>query len=193
MTAPAPPAHVWVDPRLVVRSSPIEGSGLRAAAPVPAGVVVVRLGGRLVGTGELEALLAASATDPAAPFVDTITVDEGAHLVLPPDTAAHYGNHSCDPTLWHVGPYALATRRALRPGDEATIDYATQSGAALTMVCRCGAASCRGMVTSDDWRRPELRRRYGVHWTPALLDRIASARVDMGEGTGRGLHPPEPR
>jgi hypothetical protein len=29
----------------------------------------------------------------------------GAHLVLPPDTLIHYGNHSCDPTMWHVGPY----------------------------------------------------------------------------------------
>ena len=155
MTAPAPPAHVWVDPR------------------------------------ELEALLTAAAADPDAPFVDTITVDEDAHLVLPPDTAAHFGNHSCDPTLWHVGPYELATRRALRPGDEATIDYGTHPGAALTMACRCGAACCREVVTSDDWRRPELRRRYGDHWTPALLVRIAAARADTVGGAARHRYPPE--
>lgn len=40
------------------------------------------------------------------------------------------------------------------------------------MTCRCGTAMCRGEITSSDWRRPELRDRYGDHWTPALLARI---------------------
>lgn len=46
-----------------------------------------------------------------------------SHLVMPSDTTIHYGNHSCDPTLWHVGPYEIATRRTLVAGEEATIDY----------------------------------------------------------------------
>ncbi|MEU7875338.1 hypothetical protein [Dactylosporangium sp. NPDC049140] len=29
-----------------------------------------------------------------------------------------------------------------------------------------------GVVTGDDWRRPELQARYGGHWVPALLARI---------------------
>lgn len=153
--------------------SSIEGRGLLATEAVPAGTIVIRLSGRLVLTAELRALIEA-ADARAAPYVDTITVDDGTHLVLPPGTSAHFGNHSCDPTLWHVGPYELSTRRDLAVGDEATVDYATQSGAAgFVMACHCGTAVCRGRVTSEDWRIPVLQKRYGSHWVPALQVRIA--------------------
>lgn len=172
---PPPASAVWVHERLVVRDSSIEGRGLFAREHVPAGTVVIRLGGRLVGTSELQALLAIADADPTVPYVDTITVDEDAHLVLPPRTKAHFANHSCDPTLWHVGPYEIAVRRDLHEGDEATIDYATHSAApGFRMACHCRTPSCRGQVTSDDWKLPELQRRYREHWVPTLQNRIGS-------------------
>ena len=68
--------------------------------------------------------------------------------MLPPDTAVHYGNHSCDPTMWHVDQFAIATRHQVAAGDELTVDYATQSGlAGWSMTCACGTALCRGVVT----------------------------------------------
>jgi hypothetical protein len=161
-------AGVWVDRRVAVRRSPIEGDGLFASAAIAEGTVVIRLGGRLVTSAALAELI-----DAATTYVDTITVDEDAHLVLPPGTAAHFGNHSCDPDLWLVGPYELATRRPIAVGDEITLDYATVSGAdGFAMDCHCGSARCRGRITSDDWRRPDLRRRYEGHWAPALQRRI---------------------
>ncbi len=142
-----------------------------AADAVPADTIVIRLGGRLVSSAELDILLATA--DLAAPYVDTLTVDEDLHLVLPPETSVHFVNHSCDPTLWHVGPYEVATRRALRPGEEATIDYGTLSGAeGFVMACRCRSAQCRGRISSEDWRRPDLQERYLGHWVPALQQRI---------------------
>ena len=173
MPVAPPPADVWADDRVVVRPSPIAGRGLFARDDLAAGTVVLRYGGRLVTTAELAALLAGAAADPDRPYVDTITVDDGAHLVMPPGTVAHFGNHACDPTLWHVGPYELATRRAVRAGEELTVDYATNSGAeGLDLPCHCGSAHCRGRVTGDDWRSPALRARYDGHWTPALQRRI---------------------
>jgi hypothetical protein len=122
-----PPAEAWMDERLVVRESPIEGRGLFFTDRLPAGVVVIRLGGRLVSSAG--ALMRDADADPAAPYVDTITVSDDAHLVLPPSTPIHFGNHSCDPTLWHVAPFEVATRRNVTNGEEATIDYGTVSGA----------------------------------------------------------------
>ncbi len=143
---------------------------------VPADTVVIRLGGTLVSSATLESLIAASDADPDARYVDTITVFEDAHLVLPPNTQIHFGNHSCDPTLWHIGPYELATRRAVASGEEATIDYGTQSGAdGFEMNCMCGASNCRGSVTSCDWQDSTLQARYRGHWVPALQTRIDSA------------------
>lgn len=156
----------------MVRESGISGQGLFASTPLEEGTVVIRVWGRLVGTDELRMLI-----ETPGPYVDSLTVAEDVHLVLPPGTTVHYGNHSCDPNLWHVGPDAIATRRPVAMGEELTVDYATQTGApGFSMPCRCGAAACRGEVTSEDWRRADLRARYAGHWVPALEERIARQR-----------------
>ncbi|MEW9554511.1 SET domain-containing protein [Nonomuraea sp. NPDC050783] len=161
-----PPPDCFLHPAVEVRPSPIAGDGLFATAPIPAGTLVSRLGGRLVTWDELRRLLA----DPAVPYVDTVAACGGLHLVLPVGTPNGKGNHGCDPNLWWGGPYALLARRDLRPGEELTLDYATcTKDPGFVMECRCGAASCRGRVSGDDWRRPDLRERYGDHWTPAVL------------------------
>ena len=170
-----PPADLWADPRLCVARSGIEGHGLFATAPIPEGEVVLWLTGRLVTSAELEALIAANDADRNGIYVDSITIYEDAHLVLPPGSAAHFGNHSCDPSAWLKGTYTVAARRDLEPGDELTLDYATFSGAgAFEMACHCGSPVCRGQVTSDDWRQLELQARYTSHWAPALAARIAT-------------------
>ena len=74
------------------------------------GEVVLCLNGRLVSTKELGRLIEQANADPSHSFVDTLTIYEDAHLVLPPGTLIHFGNHSCDPNMWHVGPYEIATR-----------------------------------------------------------------------------------
>lgn len=158
-------------PALTLGRSEIAGRGLFASEDIAAGTVVLRLGGRLVSGDELTGLLRAACAGPrnGQPFVDTIAVDEDRHLVLPPGTAAHWGNHSCDPSGWHVGPYEIAARRALQAGDELTIDYGTNSGLeGFRMRCTCRAPACRREVTGRDWHRPELQERYRGHWTPAL-------------------------
>lgn len=178
-TTPGP--DVWLDERLAPARSSIEGQGLFFTADIPAGTKVITLGGRLVSTDELQHLIAESDADPESPFIDTITVYTDSHLVLPPKTAVHFGNHSCDPNLWHVGPFAVATRRDVEAGEEATIDYGTQSGApGFAMECRCGTRRCRGLVTSSDWQRVDLQERYAGHWVPALQALVD--RVDRTEG-----------
>jgi SET domain-containing protein len=161
---PEPEADCWLHPAVVVAESPIEGRGLFCTAPIAAGTLVARLGGRLVDGPELRDLLHASAA-----YVDTVTVLSDRHLVLPGRQPIGFGNHSCDPTLWHTSAFALGARRDLAAGEEVTVDYATQTAEPdFTLDCRCGSALCRGTVTGDDWRRPDLQERYGEHWVPAL-------------------------
>ncbi len=174
MAAQDPPETVRLHDGLEVRRSPIEGDGLFATEDLAAGIAVARLGGRLVSSAALSRLLDVAEDDPGDRYVDTITVFDDAHLILPAGSALHFGNHSCDPNLWHVGPYDLASRRAIRAGEELTIDYGTNSGEpTFRMRCRCGSSLCRGTIAGDDWRRPELQARYGDHWVPALQARIS--------------------
>jgi uncharacterized protein len=168
VTWPPPEADCWLHPAVEVRPSPVAGEGLFARAPIPAGTQVSRLGGRLVSGDELRRILATTEG-----YVDTITVGDDVHLVLPPGRPNGKGNHGCDPNLWWTGPYTLAARRDIAAGEELTNDYATSTGEAdFAMACRCGSPLCRGRVSGADWSRPELRSRYGEHWAPALLDRI---------------------
>jgi hypothetical protein len=171
MIAPPDP-DCWLHPDVELRESPIEGRGLFAAAAIPAGTVVSHLGGRLITGAELHRLIA----DPDQPYVDSITVSETEHLLLPPRRPNGYGNHSCTPNLWWTGPYDLSARRDLAAGEELTNDYATSTAdPAFTMPCDCGTALCRAIVTGNDWTSPGLRERYGSHWVPALLAKIDQA------------------
>ena len=165
-----PPADVWLHPDVSVGWSSIAGRGLIADAPLGA-VVVVRFGGHLVSLREeLHGLFEAAAAQ--GDYVDTIAVDHDTHLVLQAGTAAHFANHSCDPTLWRSGTYELVTRRAIAVGDQLTVDYATLSDDAdFTMTCTCGVANCRRLITGvgegamSDVRRMSTHRssRCGSH------------------------------
>ena len=141
-----PPADVWLHPDVSVGASSIAGRGLIAAAPLRAGEVVVRFGGRLVSLDELHGVFESAAAQ--GEYVDTIAVDHDVHLVLPSATTAHFANHSCDPTMWRSGVYELATCRTVAAGDELTVDYATLSNDPdFSMTCTCGAANCRRLIT----------------------------------------------
>jgi uncharacterized protein len=168
-----PEPECWLHPDVAIGPSSIAQLGLVARASVAPGTVVSRLGGRLVTGRELQQIFSEAAERPDHPYVDTITVGEDLHLVLPPGQPNHYGNHSCDPNLWWADAFTLVARRPIVAGEEVTSDYATSSGVAdFVMACSCGSPLCRGVITGEDWRRPELQVRYGDHWVPVLLDRI---------------------
>ena len=93
--------------------------------------------------------------------------------MLPPRSRNGYGNHSCDPNLWWVSAYELATRREVAANEEVTNDYATSTGDdEFALTCSCRTSHCCGTVTGHDWRRPDLHHRYAGHWVPVLLTRI---------------------
>jgi hypothetical protein len=104
---------------------------------------------------------------------------EGA---LPRGTALFAGrpeaapmNHSCDPNTWWSGDLIVA-RRDIAAGEELTIDYSTGTAdPSFLLACHCESYRCRQMVTGDDWRIPELQRRYAGHWAPAVQRLIGPA------------------
>ncbi|GAB4050926.1 hypothetical protein GCM10028775_25320 [Catellatospora paridis] len=166
-----PAADCWLHVDVELGTSPIAGKGLFARAALPAGTVVSRLGGHLVSWAELQELFTRAAREQR--YVDTVSVADDLHLVLPPRRPNGYGNHSCDPNLWWVDAYTLAARRDIAAGEELTNDYGTSTAVGgFRMDCACGASLCRGVITGDDWQLPDLRERYDDHWIPLLLDRI---------------------
>ena len=66
----------WSHQNLEIRESGIAGQGLFAKGPIKQGEIVSRLAGRKVNTAQLNELL-------KTPPVDSITLDDDEHLVLP--------------------------------------------------------------------------------------------------------------
>ncbi|MET7338219.1 SET domain-containing protein-lysine N-methyltransferase [Nonomuraea sp. NPDC005650] len=165
--SPAHPTECWLTPSAQTRPSPINGSGLFAIERIRQGAVIMRLGGQLIDDETLASL---------TPPYSSLTVEEGLHLLLDPAHPVRYGNHSCEPNLWHRDATTVIARCDINPGDELTIDYATHTGVETwSMACRCAKPRCRRTVTGHDWRLPELQSAYGTRWSPPLLDRIRTA------------------
>lgn len=157
----------WLDPRVRVADSEIEGRGLFATQHIGEGEVVAVLGGRIIDDAELARL--------AGHRYSSAAIDEGAHLLMEDDDPLSCGNHSCDSNLWMRDEVTLAARRDIGPGEELTIDYALLTGPAEWRMepCACGSSACRLSVTGEDWRLLDVQRRYAGHFSPFIQRRIA--------------------
>jgi SAM-dependent methyltransferase len=158
----------WVSPCLAVGRRPVDGrSGMYARAPIAPGEVVAVWGGDVVDGATLAGL------DERARRHGLQVGDDQYMVPNRPPEPGDLINHSCDPTCGMAGEVTVVARRAVRPGEEITIDYAmTDSTAYCEFACSCGTPSCRGRVTGDDWRSPELRARYAGFFSPYLRRRI---------------------
>ncbi len=109
---------------------------------------------------------------------DGVVLDQDVNLPIEPsDWAGVHGNHSCDPNLWMTGLVTVCTRRDIAEGEEAVADYSTYTmSPGWPMTCSCGSVACRGTVTGDDWRRPDLQARYVRHFAPVIERRIAAGK-----------------
>ena len=137
-----------------------------AREPIEAGELVVVFGGEVVHASQLCQL------SPTERLL-TLQVEEDLYLVSTHDGPADWVNHSCDPNCGLRGQIALVALRRLEPGEEICFDYAMSDGTPYDQfVCGCGAATCRGKVTGDDWQKPELWARYRGHFSPYLQRRI---------------------
>lgn len=98
---------------------------------------------------------------------------------LVPDDSAVHGRG-----LFVSAPVAtglsVVARRDIAAGGQIVGDYAIWESEPRYRLdgCRCGSTGCRGTVTGDDWRRPELRERYRGHFLPLLERWIATRTAD---------------
>lgn len=165
--------RTWIDPRQEFRTSPIQGTGSFARAPIRQGEVIEIIGGTVMTEDEFQAFVQ------TIPRFNAIQIGEQLHLVeLPEITQQRAGgslNHSCDSNLWMADEVTLIARRDIAAGEELTIDYALFSGeadAVLKHACRCGTAVCRKIITGNDWKLPEVQQRYYPHFSPFINARI---------------------
>ncbi|MCI0712599.1 MAG: SET domain-containing protein-lysine N-methyltransferase [Chloroflexi bacterium] len=165
----------WVDPRVIVKNSTIEGQGGFAAEPIKKGEIVIVLGGTPMTQHEFEVFTATASS------YDAVQIDEDLHLVdLSPESRAENGslNHSCDSNLWMRDEVTIVARRDIPRGEELNIDYALFTNApnwVLDKPCRCQSLLCRQQITGNDWQIPDVQQRYRGHFSPFINRRIANS------------------
>lgn len=147
------------------------GNCVVARAPIAPGEVIAVWSGRIVTTEALDTL-------PPDIRRHTVQVEEGLYQAsLTPDEPPDYINHSCDPNAGLHGQITVVAMQTIRRGEEVTIDYAMCDGSRYDEFdCGCGSPRCRGRITGEDWRDPELWVRYAGYFSPYLQRRIDSLR-----------------
>ena len=156
-------------PKTSVRPSRIAGRGLFADAPIAEGEIVCVKGGHLLTKAEF-----ANHKGVANEAELQITDD----LFLTPLTEAEFEgvmmflNHSCEPNVGIQGQIIFVAMRAIATGEALTLDYATIGRDTESMACHCGARDCRRLIAGQDWRKPELRRKYGDFFAWYLLEKM---------------------
>jgi hypothetical protein len=178
--------YAYTSPRLEVRLQPrTQGLGLFAREPIPKGELLTVWGGIIVDDAALLLL-------PEPYLHRTVQVEEGLYQVsLRTDEPADYGNHSCNPNAGLSGQIALVAMRDIGVDEEICYDYAmSESSDYDEFDCHCGAPNCRGRITGEDWRLPELWARYEGYFSPYLQRKIdalqAEARARRPWPTGVG-------
>src|SRR5690242_18822928 len=83
-----------------------------------------------------------------------------------------FSNHSCEPNIGVQGQIVFVAMRDIAAGEELTHDWATTDDDTYEMECHCGAATCRGIITGQDWRKPELQEKYRDYLSWYLLQKI---------------------
>jgi hypothetical protein len=143
------------------------GRAVFARELIEQGELVAVWSGRIVGADQLDEL-------PPEIRRHTVQVEERLYLAsLSPDEPPDFINHSCEPNAGLDGQVAIVALHRIQPGEEVTIDYAMCDGSAYDeFECGCGTPSCRGRVSGQDWRIPQLWERYAGHFSPYLERRI---------------------
>ena len=149
-------------PKIKVSDDTLAGRGVVAIAPIARDEIVAIKAGNIITRGELE-----SATLDAGDMA--LQIDDEFYLA--PRTAEEvddmsvFINHSCDPNVGFRGQVVYVAMRAIEVGEELCHDYSMERSDDYSLDCHCGSPLCRGKVTGQDWKLPELQQRYGDYFS----------------------------
>lgn len=184
----------WMNPNLEVRDTGKYGKGVFVRkGPLKKGEMLIVMGGGILTIADENRLRGVVADKP---------IEISEHFSIGPRTAAelrrmpqHYVNHSCRPNAGFQGQIVLVAMRSILAGEEITFDYAMCLHPApgiprYELQCRCGTPHCRKLITEDDWKIPELQRRYTGYFQWYLQEKInqmrggfSGLRLDVGESS----------
>lgn len=162
----------YITQKLEVRAAPEKGgNAVYARKPIKKDEVLAVWGGQVVTLEQVLAL-------PREEQGHTIQIYDELYLApMGMEEPADYINHSCNPNAGVCGQISLVAMRDIAANEEITFDYAMADSSSFDeFECACGTNTCRGRVTGNDWKRPDLWARYDGYFSTYLQVKIERLR-----------------
>lgn len=157
----------YLNPKCEARPNKWGGCSVYALENISKDELVSLWGGKIIRKDEL---------DPSMPrFTERVLqMDEDLYILTTEEKEpTDCFNHSCEPNLGFFGQIGLVAMRDIEVGRELTFDYAMSDGGPYDeFTCHCGNPNCRGKVTGNDWKLPQLWEKYDGYFSPYLARRI---------------------
>jgi|SRR3989344_4814610 len=91
------------------------------------------------------------------------------HAPLHKNYQGGYINHSCNPNAGLADKTTWIAIKKIKKGEEICCDYGTfETYPGWLMSCKCNSKNCRKMITSEDYKLPNLRKKLGKYFAPYL-------------------------
>jgi SET domain-containing protein len=82
-------------------------------------------------------------------------------------------NHCCHPNCGVKGQIIFVAMQDIEINDELTFDYAmTETDPRYDIDLKCDKSNCRNKFTGNDWRLPELQKKYKSYFSLYIQEKI---------------------
>lgn len=153
-----------------------EGNGVFANDDIKKDEILFAMGGYIL-TIEDENNLRGIVSDKPIEISEDFSIGPRKASDLP-KMPQHYVNHSCDPNAGFDGQIFMVAMKKIRKGDEIVFDYGmimhpnSKSDSLFTFNCLCDTKKCRKIISENDWKRPDLQKRYNGYFQYYLQKKI---------------------
>ena len=169
----------WYHPDLHICKSSIHGQGCFTKKPISKNTILLIFGG-LPFIQSLEELRAKTLQERDQFYRSVIHISDDFYLKAfnnnNPQRPFRLINHSCDPNLIIEGHVVVRAFKNISEDTELCLDYSTMGNPAddhtIIKKCCCQADICRKQITSYEWKSLSLQKKYGIHFSFAILKKI---------------------
>jgi hypothetical protein len=159
----------WRSAKIRVSEDTLAGRGVVAVAEIAHDEIVAIKAGHIVTRDQIKQV-AEAAGDLALQIEDDFYL--APRIPAEVDDMSVFINHSCDPNVGFRGQVVYVALRDIRVGEELCHDYAMERSDDYALDCRCGSPLCRGKVSGEDWKLPELQQRYRGYFSLYIENKI---------------------